>query len=331
MARDVTDIPPVVAIETRHHTGTAQRRKCGKASGAEGGLPKKGSFGRNLIGAVAELRPHRVPHGGVARAANSPLGCHVTKSTVISIIARVGDAMERDAKGVMGKIYASPSAGIDESGVSPGGIRGWIHVIRSGPNVFVAYGRSRGSGAIDAHAGGYGGCATAGGHLPHEAFDPGGKHQDCRSRGPRNAAHVADADGAHPGARLSEDLPRAYVESILPRNGGAPSARLRRAAEVALGCMLDRYGDSGDERLEKLVAGIERAMPILLASPEYPEAEPTNNSPERALRCDAAFRKISGQIKGGPAAMRRMSNFVARVLTRRAHGKGAAEEVAKLV
>ena len=330
--RDITEMPPVAAVETRHYTGTARCRKCGKASGAESGLPELGSYGRNLIGAVAEPWSHRVPHGGVARAANSLFGCDMTKSTVINILARVGDDMEREAKGVMDKIYASPSAGIDESGMSPGGIRGRIRAVRSGPNKFVAYDRSRGSGAIDARAGGCGGCATADGHRPHEAFDPGGKHRDCRSRGPRNAAHVADMCGSTPLARLlSEDLSRAYAESIRPRDGGAPSSRLRRAAEVAPGCMLDRYGGSGDERLEKLVARIERAIPILLAFPEYPEAEPTNNSSERALRYAVVLRETSGQIKGGSAAMRRMSNFVARVLTRRAHGKSVAEEAAKLV
>ncbi len=330
--RDITDIPPVVAIETRHHTDTAQCRKCGKTFEAESGLPKKGSFGRNLIGAVAELRSHRVPYDGVARASNSLFGCHVTKSTVINMLARVGDAMEREAKGVMDKIYASPSAGIDESGMSLDGIRGWIHVIQSGPNVFIVYNRSRGSEVIDAHMDGYGGCVTTDGHRPYKVFDPGGKHQDCWSHELRNAVHVADADGAHPDARLlAEDLLRAYVESILLRDGGAPSARLRRAAEVALGCMLDRYRGSGDERLEKLVARIERAIPILFTFLEYPEAEPTNNSSERALRYAVVFRKISGQIKGGSAAMRRMSNFVTCVLTWRAHGKGVAEEVAKLV
>ncbi len=117
--------------------------------------------------------------------------------------------------------------------------------------------------------------------------------------------------GAHPHARLlGGDLPRACAGAVLLRDGGAPSARLRRAAEVALGGAPDRYRDSGGERLEKLVAGIEGAVPILPAFPEQPEAEPANSSPGRALRCllrrrRTPSRRTGQQLPGARPALRR--------------------------
>ncbi len=94
--------------------------------------------------------------------------------------------------------------------------------------------------------------------------------------------------------------------------------------------MPDRCAGSGGGRLEKLAAGIGRFAPAPLAFAECPEAEPANDSPGRALRYAVSFRGASGRIKGGPAAARRMPGFAARVPARRARGRGAAAEAAKL-
>ena len=189
---------------------------------------------QELVGAVAELRLQRVQRAGVARAADSLFGCGMAKSAAIDALARVGDALEPTAKGV--KETGSPAAEAGEPGVSPGGIRGRIRAVQSGPNQFVMYRGNSGSGAIDAHADGCGGCAAPGGRRPREALDPGGKRQACRARGPRGPGLAADADGAHPGPRLPRGGPsRACAEAPGPRGEGAASARLRRAMWVMPG------------------------------------------------------------------------------------------------
>ncbi len=58
---------------------------------------------------------------------------------------------------------------------------------------------------------------------------------------------------------------------------------------------------------------------------EYDSVEPTNNPAEQTLRYAVVFRKISGQIKGGERAMRRMSICVR---TWRAQGLSVMNEVA---
>ena len=95
--------------------------------------------------------------------------------------------------------------------------------------------------------------------------------------------------------------------------------------------VLEQYKNSYDADLKKTVARPERALPCLFTFLEYPGVEPTNNSSERVLRYVVVFRKISGQIKGGWEAMKRMSSFVTCVLTWRAHGLCIADEVARLV
>ena len=137
----------------------------------------------------------------------------------------------------MGEICASPAAGIGESGTPPGGIRGRIRAVQSGPNKSAAYNGSGGGGAIDAHMGGCGGCVTSGGRAPHGALDPGGKRRACRARGPRGVL----ADMAHPDARFPRGgPPRACAEAPRPRDDGAPPARPRRAMEVMRAGTRDR-------------------------------------------------------------------------------------------
>ena len=100
---------------------------------------------------------------------------------------------------------------------------------------------------------------------------------------------------------------------------------------IRLSDILDGYRSTGDKRLQKLVARLDRCLLFLFTFLEYQGVEPTNNSSERALRYVVVFRKISGQIKGGWNALKRMSNFVTCVLTWRVHGKCVAEEVVRLV
>ena len=334
LIRDIVEIPRVRAFEVRHIIDRLRCLKCGRIVEADSGLPRKGSYGKNLVGAIAEMRSLRIPMAGIVTAIDSIFGYRMATSTVNNVLARVGDALGPAAEAILGDVRASPSLGVDESGMSLDGKRGWVHTIQSGKNIAIIYHRSRGGEVMDTYLDGYGGCVTSDNYSVYKRFDPGGKHQICWVHELRNARHVATRSWAHPDAyRLYEDLTYAYDEAVRLHDGGAPagSARRRRAMEVMLGGALDRYRGSGDRHLERLVARIERGIPGLFTFLEHPEAEPTNNSSERALRYTVVFRKISGQIKGGPKSMRRMSNLVTCVMTWRAQGKIVAEEVARLI
>ena len=144
--------------------------------------------------------------------------------------------------------------------------------------------------------------------------------------------HEAERAGADKDTRrLYEDLLWTYAEAKRWLEYLPNYVRLRHTMNQTLSDILDRYRGTGGKRLQKLVARLDRRLPFLFTFLEYLGVEPTNNSSERALRYVVVFRKISGQIKGGWNAMKRMSNFVTCVLTWRAHGKCVAEEVARLI
>ena len=91
-----------------------------------------------------------------------------------------------------------------------------------------------------------------------------------------------------------------------------------------------RYRGKDDRDMNKVLDKLERQAPRMFAFLEPPGVDPTNNASGRALRHTAVFRKIIGQTRGGPPAMRRPADFATCVLTRRRQGKSVHEEVARL-
>ena len=75
----------------------------------------------------------------------------------------------------------------------------------------------------------------------------------------------------------------------------------------------------------------ERHVHCMFAFLEFHGAGPANNASGRALRYVVVLCKITGQTKGGAGAMKRLADFVTCVLTWRANGSSAAEEVGRLI
>ena len=329
-ARDIVDVR-IETFETRHVTEQARCECCGAVTGAPDGLPRKGSYGRGLVGMLSEVRALRVPHEGVARFAASALGVKMAKSTVINSQARSSDRMKDEFDCIMGKVLASDSLGVDETGMPLGGRDGWAWTIQSGKNIAVVYSKSRGSLVPDTYLDKYGGAVVSDGLSVYKRFDPGGRHQICWAHELRNARHASQKDGAAPEAALLHgDLKWTFGEAKRLAERGH-SARQRLAMNHMLSGALDRYRHVPDGDLQKLLARLDRHLPNMFTFLEYPGVEPTNNASERALRYVVVFRKTSGQIKGGYESMKRMSYFVTCVLTWRAHGKSVAQEVARLI
>ncbi len=95
--RDIVDVR-IETFETRHVTEQARCECCGAVTGAP---------------------------DGVARFAASALGVKMAKSMVINSQARSSDRMKGEFDGIMGKVLASSSLGVDEAGMPLGGRDGW--------------------------------------------------------------------------------------------------------------------------------------------------------------------------------------------------------------
>ena len=108
-----------------------------------------------------------------------------------------------------------------------------------------------------------------------------------------------------------EDLMWLFELGKTVSESGAHSKTQREWLDGELATVLGRYDTTDDADLEKHVRMMERHLHGMFAFVEYPGVEPTNNASERALRYYVVFRKIIGQTRGGPTAMRRLGDLSA--------------------
>ena len=338
--RDITDIM-VTACETRHRVETAICGSCGRREDAPNDLPRRGNFGKGLVGLVSELRAARVPLKGISVAVRSITDIELAGSTVNNIMARVGDASGHEAGRILGEVEASDCAGFDETSWRNDGQRVHANVAQSGKNIAINISQSRATLMLDAMDK-FDGVAITDGYNGYDRFDKGGMHQSCWAHDLRQTRHLAEKYCAVPPKtkrvrrrrQLHEDHKWVFERAKLLAAQEARSPHLRHAMNRTMQDVLDRYRDAGggnDDDMQKVLDKLERHLHRMFAFLEHPGVDPTNNAGERALRYLVVFRKISGQTKGGPKSMKRLADFVTCVLTWRAHGKSVAEEVGRLI
>ena len=335
--RDITEIE-VTAEEVRHIIEVA-RCACGRTEEAPNDLPCRGSFGRRLVGLVSELRAGRVPLEGVATAVGAITGVRLAASTVNNIVARVSDAVRPEAEDVSKRVERAPAAGFDETYWNDEGGTAYVNVAQSGGCVAISVSGSRATLMLDAMDG-FSGVATTDGYGAYDRFDADGRHQSCWAHHLRETGHLAKKYGGAvpPETRrvrqeLHEDHKSIFRTAKSLAAQGAHSPRLRYAMSHMVQDMIDgyRYRGRDDPDMLKVLDKLQRQVPRMFAFLEHPDVDPTNNASERALRYMVVFRKIIGQTKGGPAAMRRLGDFATCILTWRRHGKSVYEEVARLI
>ena len=335
--RDITEIR-ITSEETGHVTGVA-RCACGRTEEAPNDLPARGSFGRRFVGPVPGVRAGRVPLGGIARAVGAITGVRISESTVNNIVARASDAVKPEAEGILGRVEQSATAGFDETHRNDDGSPAYVNVAQSGDRMAIGIGGSRATRMPDAMDG-FGGIAITDGYDAYGRFDAGGRHQACRAHHLRETKHPAKKYGGAvpPGARrvrqeLYEDHRSVFRTAKLLAAQGAHSPRLRDAMGRVMRDMMDEYRDRGrdDPGMIKVLDKLQRQVPRMFTFLEHPGVDPTNNASERALRYMVVFRKIIGQTKGGPPAMRRLADFATCVLTRGRQGKSVYEEISRMI
>ncbi len=340
--RDITDIR-VTACETRHRVETAVCGSCGRREDAPNDLPRRGNFGKGMVGLVSELRAARVPLKGISVAVRSITGIMLAGSTVNNIMARVGDASGHEAGRILGEVEASDCAGFDETSWRNDGQKVHANVAQSGKNIAINISQSRATLMLDAMDK-FDGVAITDGYTGYDRFDKDGMHQSCWAHDLRQTRHLAEKYCAVPPEtkrvrrrqqQLHEDHKWVFERAKLLAAQEARSPQLRHTMNRTMQDVLDRYRDAGgggdDDDMQKVLDKLERHLHRMFAFLEHPGVEPTNNASERALRYLVVFRKISGQTKGGSKAMKRLADFVTCVLTWRAHGKSVAEEVGRLI
>ncbi len=335
--RDITEIT-ITSEETRHVIEVA-RCACGRTAEAPSGLPARGNFGKRFVGLVAEIRAGRVPLAGIARAVGAVTGVRVSGSTVNNIVARASDAMRPESEGILGRVERSRAAGFDETRWNDGGSTAYVNVAQSGDYIAMNISGGRATLLLDTMDA-FDGVATTDRYDAYDRYDAGGMHQTCWAHHLRETRHLA---GKYCGAvppevkrvrqELHEDHKSVFRTAKLLAARGAHSPRLRSAMDRVMQDVLDEYRGRGrdDPDMIRVLDKLERQVPCMFAFLEHPGVDPTNNASERVLRYIVVFRKIIGQTKGGPLAMRRLADFATCVLTWRRQDKSVYEEIARLI
>ncbi len=331
--RHITELIPAKIEETLHVIEMAAC-KCGKKQLAPAaGVPKSGSFGVQLCGAITALRAEKIPIKRIPVISKDLFGLNISVGAVNNIIARAADACESFMETIHENIIKSPSIHVDETGISLAGRRGWVWGMRAEEWMMSIYDKSRSSNVVNKYLNGYQGAIVTDRYVVYRRFDDGGKHQLCWAHLLRDTQALHAGFYIDPGAqdariKLDNDLKGLFRSARESLNHCGPSAQLRHSFETGAESILHQYCDVDDTELQKKVKGLNKAIPGMFVFLEYDSVEPTNNPAEQALRYAVVFRKISGQIKGGERAMRRMSTFVSCVQTWRAQGLSVMNEVA---
>lgn len=332
--RDVLHLIPARVEEIRHIIEMARCPKCGATREACHGLPRKGSYDKNIVGLIAELRAARVPLDAIPGLLHIAAGgLKISKAAVTGIMYRIGEALEAEKALILEEIKASRRANVDETVANLDGDNWWEFTIRSGHNAWFGCSESRGALMMDMYMDGFDGVVTSDMLRIYDRFDEGGRHQVCWAHELRNVKHAAERHGQDrgPPRRLYEDLCGIFTDAKKTRKRAGSSPNTRRAYEHSLRCIIQRYREGEDGEMKKLLNRLDRAHPRLFAFLEFDGVDPTNNAAEQALRYFVVFRKISGQIKGGARAAKSMSAFISCVQTWRNKGKSVAEEVGRLI
>ncbi|MCE2498944.1 MAG: transposase, partial [Nitrosopumilaceae archaeon] len=246
---------------------------------------------------------------------------------------RASDAARPEAEGILRRVEQSATAGFDETHWNDDGSPAHVNVAQSGDCIAISISGSRATLMLDAMDG-FGGIAITDGYNAYGRFDAGGRHQACWAHHLRETKHLARKHGGAVRQELHEDHRSVFrTAKLLAAQRGAHSPRLRDAMGRVMRDMMDEYRDRGrdDPDMIKVLGKLQRQVSRMFTFLEYPGVDPTNNASERALRYMVVFRKIIGQTKGGPPAMRRLADFATCVLTWRRQGKSVYEEISRLI
>ena len=320
--RDILDVQ-IMTTETRHITQTARCHCCNRTRHAPNDLPANGSYGKNVVGLIIQLRAAKIPFDTMPEIIQNTFDIHISKSTAINAVYRVADRMEQCTQDTIRDIQNSNFIHVDETGYSHNGKQVWVWGLTSGKNIAMIFNPSRNARVPDTYLDGYCGTIISDGYPVYKRFDPVGRHQICWAHELRNAKELAKKHGSA-AKEMYDDLAILFEESknMAQKNR---CAKYRQCMESVMWDMLDKYRDIPDAHIEKLIKRLDRVRPNLFVFLQYP-VDPTNNAAERALRYAVVFRKISGQIRGSES-MRRISNLMTCILTWRAHGKSIVDEV----
>lgn len=295
---EIPEPQPVKA--TKHIIGFYDCKNCGVVT-AETGLPKEGSFGKNILTHTTLMKyDDRLPARKVVNTLNRSHLLALTHSTVLNIVQRVVKSVQHAYEQLKIQVRTFFNIYIDETGVKVQGKQFWIWIFTTITMTLFVIRKSRHCKVIEEVLGeNFQGVINCDGWETYKTYnDKNGKVkiQRCWAHPIREVKALAEKyEEVKPLNKWFNDI---YVMVCKARESGKPQykrVKLKEKCEKELRRWLDvtkPYKELKTFRT-KIENGFENWFTCII----HPEVEPTNNRAERMLREEVVLRKITGTLR----------------------------------
>jgi len=300
--RQITEIPPVkpVVIETRQDKKTCPHCQQINYGALPKGLEEERYFGPNPEATVIYYKqPQHLSYERIVETMRDLHGVTLSEGAVAAILKRGGQKAQPAAEKIKQQVITSPVIKSDETSARVKGRNWWQWVFISDAGVYHTIVRTRGAAEINTVMGSLCveiwvcDCFSSQLKAPAKVF------QLCLAHQLRDLQRVIDAA---PGERWARQMQKLFRDAIHLRNRFRDGEMTldgfsRRVSEIEndLDRLLER--SLTNEGACKLQARYITHRDKLLTFLHYPEAPPTNNESERALRPSVVHRKVTNGFR----------------------------------
>lgn len=299
MKRIIEDIPEPQPVRiTQYNIHTYICSKCTTVNiPSHPDLPTEGRFGKNLLTQVALLKcEDRLPLQKIADHLNRQYCLVITASAVLDILERVTGSCEPMYARIREQVQQASNVYGDETGQKVQGKQWWTWVFVTLTHVLFLIRKSRGQKPIEEVLGDeYSGILNCDGWKSYPQKVK--RIQRCWAHLLREAKWLAEKEEGQ--ARLLYQQLCELFEKIKQLRGAVLAQQEREQQYQLLIKAMRRLIDrtKAYTTLRKFAIKIENGLEYWFTCVLYPEAEPTNNKAERALREIVVQRKITGTLR----------------------------------
>jgi transposase len=299
MKRIIEDIPePRSVIVTQYNVHTYICGNCATVNiPAHPDLPAEGRFGKNLMTEIALLKcEDRLPLEKIADNLQRQYHLDITPAAVLEILERVTGSCETVYNNIRQQIKQSSNVYADETGQKVQGQQWWTWAFTTFTHVLFLIRKSRGQAPVEEVLGDeYQGILNCDGWKPYSKKVK--KIQRCWAHLLREAKWLAEKEEGQ--ARLLyQELCEMFRQIKQLRITVLAQQEREKRHDLLVAQMrqlIDRT--QAYTELRKFAVKIENGLEHWFTCVLYPEAEPTNNRAERALREIVVQRKITGTLR----------------------------------
>jgi len=299
--RIIEEIPEPQPVKiTKHVIGFYNCKNCGVVT-AETGLPREGSFGKNVLAQTTLMKyDDRLPARKVVNTLHRTFLFEATHSTVLNIVQRVVKAVQHVYEQLKMQIRNFFNIYIDETSIKVQGKNFWIWIFTTLTTTLFVIRKSRHCKIVKEVLGeNFKGVINCDGWETYQTYKDSNDKvliQRCWAHPKREVEALAEKyDEVKPLFKWFQNI---FVMVCKARESGKSlyqRTKLKEKCEDELRRWLEvtkPYKELKTVRT-KIQNGFEHWFTCII----HPEVEPTNNRAERMLREEVVLRKIIGTLR----------------------------------